>query len=89
MRKRCTKNSINDMRMQHAMNQPAIDNKRYTSNSFMMAAANIRLYPRKGRIQKEAHHCQIKTGVAEHPQVFSHAGLLVNWPSGEAGLPFS
>jgi hypothetical protein len=27
--------------------------------------------------------------VAEHPQVFDYAGLLVNRPPGPAGLPFS
>jgi len=30
-----------------------------------------------------------KTGVAEHPEVFDHAGILVNGPPGTAGLPFS
>src|ERR1700732_5450769 len=30
-----------------------------------------------------------KTGVAEHPEVFNHAGILVNGPPGMAGLPFS
>jgi hypothetical protein len=29
-----------------------------------------------------------KNGVAEHPEVFDHAGLLVNGPPGMAGLPF-
>jgi hypothetical protein len=29
-----------------------------------------------------------KTGVVEHPEVFDHAGLLVNEPPGKAGLPF-
>ena len=29
-----------------------------------------------------------KTGVVEYPQVFDHAGLLVNEPPGQAGLPF-
>jgi hypothetical protein len=29
-----------------------------------------------------------KAGVAEHPEVFRHAGLLVNGPPGTAGLPF-
>jgi hypothetical protein len=28
-----------------------------------------------------------KTGVVEHPQVFHHAGLLVNEPPGNAGMP--
>jgi hypothetical protein len=27
-----------------------------------------------------------KAGVAEHPKVFDHAGLLVNEPSSNAGL---
>jgi len=26
--------------------------------------------------------------VAEHPEAFDHAGLLVDWPPGTAGLPF-
>jgi hypothetical protein len=30
-----------------------------------------------------------KAGVAEHPEVFHHAGILVNGPPGTAGLPFS
>ena len=30
-----------------------------------------------------------KAGVAEHPEVFDHAGILVNGPPGTAGLPFS
>jgi hypothetical protein len=30
-----------------------------------------------------------KAGVAEHPEVFDHAGLLVNGPPDPAGLPFS
>jgi hypothetical protein len=30
-----------------------------------------------------------KTDVAEHPAVFDHVGLLVNRPTGTAGLPFS
>jgi hypothetical protein len=29
-----------------------------------------------------------KAGVVEHPEVFDHAGLLVNGPPGMAGLPF-
>jgi hypothetical protein len=29
-----------------------------------------------------------KTDVIEHPEVFGHVGLLVNGPSGTAGLPF-
>jgi len=29
-----------------------------------------------------------KTDVVEHPQVFDHVGLLVNWPPGTAELPF-
>ncbi len=29
-----------------------------------------------------------KSGVAEHLQAFDHAGLLVNEPPGQAGLPF-
>jgi hypothetical protein len=29
-----------------------------------------------------------KTGVVEYPEVFDHAGLLVNEPPGKAGLPF-
>jgi hypothetical protein len=29
-----------------------------------------------------------KAGMAEHPLVFDHAGLLVNGPPGTAGLPF-
>jgi len=31
---------------------------------------------------------QKKTGVVEHPQVFDHAGLLIDGPPGMAGLPF-
>jgi hypothetical protein len=31
---------------------------------------------------------QKKAGVAEHPQVFGHAGLLVDGSPGTAGLPF-
>jgi hypothetical protein len=30
-----------------------------------------------------------KAGVAKHPEVFDHAGLLVNGPPGTAELPFS
>ena len=29
-----------------------------------------------------------KAGVVEHPEVFDHAGLLVNGPPGNAGVPF-
>ena len=29
-----------------------------------------------------------KTDVSEHPGVFDHVGLLVNGPTGIAGLPF-
>jgi hypothetical protein len=29
-----------------------------------------------------------KAGVVEHLQAFDHAGLLVNEPPGQAGLPF-
>jgi hypothetical protein len=29
-----------------------------------------------------------KTDVAEHPEAFGHVGLLVNRPTGTAGLPF-
>jgi hypothetical protein len=29
-----------------------------------------------------------KAGAAEHPEVFHHAGLLVNGPPDAAGLPF-
>jgi len=29
-----------------------------------------------------------KAGVVEYPEVFDHAGLLVNEPPGAAGLPF-
>jgi len=29
-----------------------------------------------------------KADVVEHPEVFSHVGLLVNEPPGHAGLPF-
>jgi hypothetical protein len=29
-----------------------------------------------------------KADVSEHPWIFVHAGLLVNRPSGSAGLPF-
>ncbi len=28
-----------------------------------------------------------KAGMVEHPEVFDHAGLLVNGPPGKAGLP--
>jgi hypothetical protein len=31
---------------------------------------------------------QKKAGVIEHLQAFDHAGLLVNEPPGQAGLPF-
>jgi hypothetical protein len=31
---------------------------------------------------------QKKAGVAEHPEVFDHAGILVNGPPGMAGLSF-
>jgi hypothetical protein len=34
------------------------------------------------------HRRQKKAGVAEHPEVFGHAGLLANEPPGKAGLPF-
>ena len=30
-----------------------------------------------------------KTGVVKHPGVFDHAGLLIAWPTGRAGLPFA
>jgi len=30
-----------------------------------------------------------KTDVSEHPAVFDHVGLLVNRPTGTAGLPFT
>jgi len=30
-----------------------------------------------------------KAGVAEHSDVFDHAGLLVNEPPGKTGLPFT
>jgi hypothetical protein len=33
-------------------------------------------------------HRKKKTGVAEHPEVFDHAGLLVTEPPGTTGLPF-
>jgi hypothetical protein len=33
-------------------------------------------------------HAQKKAGVIEYLRVFDHAGLLVNEPSGTAGLPF-
>ena len=29
-----------------------------------------------------------KAGVAEHPEVFDHVGLLANEPPGPTGLPF-
>jgi hypothetical protein len=29
-----------------------------------------------------------KAGVVEHPEVFDHAGLLINGPPGKAGVPF-
>jgi hypothetical protein len=29
-----------------------------------------------------------KAGVVEHPEVFDHAGLLVNGTTGNTGLPF-
>jgi hypothetical protein len=29
-----------------------------------------------------------KAGVAEHPDVLDHAGILFNEPPGDAGLPF-
>jgi len=31
---------------------------------------------------------QKKTDIPEHPEVFEHVGLLVNWPPGIAELPF-
>jgi hypothetical protein len=31
---------------------------------------------------------QKKAGVVEHPEVFDHAGLLINGPPGKAGVPF-
>jgi hypothetical protein len=31
---------------------------------------------------------QKKTGAVEQPEAFDHAGLLVNEPPGQAGLPF-
>jgi len=31
---------------------------------------------------------QKKADVAEHPKVFGHVGLLVNWPPDTAGSPF-
>ena len=30
-----------------------------------------------------------KADVVEYPQIFGHVGLLVNGPSGNAGLPFA
>jgi hypothetical protein len=30
-----------------------------------------------------------KAGVVEHPEVFDHAGLLIDGSPGAAGLPFS
>jgi hypothetical protein len=42
----------------------------------------LQLLPlRDGRSEKKA-------GVAKHPLVFGHAGLLVDEPPGTAGLPF-
>ncbi len=35
------------------------------------------------------YHERKKAGVAEHPEGFDHAGILVNGPTGMAGLPFS
>ncbi len=35
-----------------------------------------------------SHRRQKKTGVAEHPLVFNHAGLLANEPPGKAELLF-
>jgi len=29
-----------------------------------------------------------KADVAEHPKVFHRVGLLINWPPGQAELPF-
>jgi len=34
------------------------------------------------------YHDRKKTGAAEHPEAFDHAGILVNGPPGAAGLPF-
>ena len=34
------------------------------------------------------HRGEKNTGMAEHPRVFSHAGLLANGPPGTAGLSF-
>ncbi len=44
-----------------------------------------------GAASREPNHTaasQKKADVVEHPQVFDHVGLLVNGPSGTAGLPF-
>jgi len=35
------------------------------------------------------HERKKKAGVAEHPEVFDHAGILVNGPPGTPALPFS
>jgi hypothetical protein len=34
------------------------------------------------------HRKQKKADVGEHPEVFTHVGLLFNGPPGTAGLPF-
>jgi hypothetical protein len=40
-------------------------------------------------VEKRFLQAQKKTDVSEHPAVFDHVGLLVNRPTGTAGLPFT
>jgi hypothetical protein len=42
-----------------------------------------------GGCHRFARPSEKKAGVVEHPEVFDHAGILVNGPPGPAGLPFN
>jgi hypothetical protein len=53
----------------------------FDSDLFMGLAPPVATAPRYSERKK--------IGVAEHPEVFDHAGLLVNEPPGTAELPFS
>ncbi len=46
------------------------------------------LKPRRDRGFERRGMRNKKADVAEHFHVFAHAGLLVNEPPGQAGLPF-
>jgi hypothetical protein len=48
---------------------------------------SIALRPRRGSDRLTGPRTK-KADVAEHLKVFDHVGLLVNEPSGKAGLPF-